>query len=292
MWVPWQDRNDKFAPAIGMHKLDPFYPISVRSFLKESCDLVWLKETTESGPVFEKFNEFPNAHIEQKLTFIQRKEINRPGRMARLDRHEGEVDMQQSARLQREHPEQVYVRGFRHTETGEAYIIYWFFYVENFVPRSLKDEVIDEMLETRPNSWWTHEGDWEGISVHFSNYQSNDPKEIVFSRHTSSTPIPYHQVNMYEGRIFALSALGTHATYNKEVSKKRYAMFAEIARGDRILVPSTHGAANSYKLVELDPNGKHGWLNFRGRWGKGSSDLNPAPRGPLSKRKKHFVMRA
>lgn len=51
-----------------------------------------------------------------------------------LDRHGGKSDIKKSAELQKVENPQSYVWGFRNKETGEAYITYWFFYVENFMP--------------------------------------------------------------------------------------------------------------------------------------------------------------
>jgi hypothetical protein len=296
-WIPWIDRIEEFAPVFGLHKNEMFYPTSIEAFLEKSCELMVLIFKDSGDPVYGRINKFTQATLRDKILWMLVPKVNK--RHNYLDRHGGKVDLKKSEELQQGYPKQLYVRGFRNNETGEAYIIYWFFYVENFVPKSIVDTEIADVLYNRPDSWWSHEGDWEGISVHFQDYQASNPTEVIFSQHNTSEIIAWDNIEKESNRILALPAIGSHAAYNKSLRKKRkfaFIVFGEIASPDNLYSPQhiEDDPEKSYSVVELVPEEKHHkWLNFKGRWGDSAAPFAAeAPTGPLMKRKKHFKMLA
>lgn len=291
-WIPWPDRNEEFAPVIGLHRHHMFYPTTVDAFIKDSCELMILVTVdSQRGPIYGRVKKFAEVPLLEKIQYMVHKKMNK--RSTYLDRHGGDIDMRRSRQIQNGEPSNLYVRGFRNTESGEAYITYWFWYVENFVPRSTNDREIEEILNTRPDSWWSHEGDWEGISVHFRDYQSSAPDEVIFSQHEGAKAMPWTSVTKEHDRILAIPALGSHATYNAPLRKKRFAFYAEVASPDFLIYPvppATNGHV-TYQLTELNPY-QHSWLYFKGRWGQSGGEAEKAPTGPLMKSKRHFELLA
>ena len=292
IWIPWSNRNEEFAPVFALHKHEMFYPTTVTAFLEKSCELmVWI-DADENGPIYGRINKFAQATMVEKIQWMLYPKINR--RINYLDRHGGKIDMKKSKKLQQNYPPQLYVRGHRNQNTGEAYIIYWFFYVENYVPRSTNNAEIADILYNRPDTWWSHEGDWEAISIHFKDFEAGNPTEVLFSQHVTSESILWENIEKERGRIYAISALGSHATFNKHLRKRHHVFYAEVANPDILYYPKpiSENDEQSYLLEELDPGHKHLWLRFKGRWGQSGGEFIKAPTGPLMKKKKHFQLLA
>lgn len=287
-WISWSDENEKYAPVIGLHQCELFYPTSVGAFLEEECELWVLVETGDHGPIFGKVTEFDAADFGRRCQLMKKHN----DKLSYLALHANKKDMKASQKLQNNHPIQVYVRGFRNKKTQEGYITYWFFYVENFQPDRFDISYICEELKNDPDVWWTHQGDWEAISLHFYNYKDICPMEVIFSQHKHAEKITWQKTKMCDGRLLAIPALGSHATYNIKVKKHQIGVWTELASPDRIIHPECDPkGGETYKLVELDPK-KDKWLFFRGKWGKGGGEATPAPTGPCIKTKKHFKLHA
>ena len=293
-WVAWSERNKEFAPVVGLHKHHLFYPTGIEAFFKGHIELIILEgmQTGGKGPLYVSIRDFPKATMTEKIQYMLHPKANR--KTSHLNRFGGKHDIKQSHKLQKGEPRQIYARGFRNKSTREAYITYWFFYLENFVPRSLSDSRIAEVLKTKPDGWWTHEGDWEAISMHFSDYESSTPDEVFFSQHGGAAKRLWKNAGKEGGRVLVIPAIGSHASFFEPVRKKHAPplSFAEVASADVLTYPahSKKTKVPTYKLKELDPTFKHRWLHFKGRWGQSSGEMFPAPTGPLMKRRKHFKL--
>jgi len=291
-WVAWPDRNAEFAPVIGLHKHELFYPTTIEAFIKESCDLMVYREVDSHGIIqYDRVVGFPQATLQEKIQYLLNSRLNK--KLNYLGRHGGVSDMRRSAHLQQGESRNVYVRGFRNQTTREAYIVYWLWYVENFVPQSSDDATIRDVLNSRPDDWWFHQGNWEAVSFHFTDFQASHPQEVIFSQHEGSQTIAWGDTEKFTGRVMALPALGTHANYNRPVIKKRSLIYVDVASNDDMLHPSqpqTNGFT-IYNLEEMDPL-NHLWLLFKGRWGNSGGLAALAPTGPLMKRKRHFQLLA
>jgi len=258
--------------------------------LDENCEFMVQIDLTSDGPIYGRVNRFAGLTYEQKVPAMLRRKLNR--KSSYLDRYGKRVDIKKSAELQKKAPVQVYCRGFRNETTNNAYIIYWFFYLENFVPFSKKDEEIKDRLETHPDSMWTHEGDWEGLSMYFSNYQDKNSEIVYFSQHEGVKPFAWEDLSKENDRVLVIPGIGTHANFNKPIRKSRVVV-AEVANPDRLYFPGGNGTDGaSYLLEEMDPLHKHFWMAYKGRWGQGASLVGTAPTGPLYKRKKHLELLA
>jgi len=302
-WIPWSDRIEEFAPVVGLHKLELFFPTTIEAMITKSCELmVFLGPgSTPKAPMIGRVEKFAEAPFSEKIQMLISRKINHKHNY--LDRHGGKVDVRESARIQNDlqAPKNVYVRGFRNEETGEAYIVYRFFYVENLITRSDDESEIADQLMTHPDKWWSHEGDWEGISMHFKDdYQASVPDEVAFSRHKKSLPLEWKKVERVRGRVQALPALSTHATYNKEgpitlpASKFLPGKYFDLVQPDVVYYPESiaQSGDKTYQLTELEPRLEHLWLHYKGRWGEGSSIAEQSPRGPLVQKRKHFTLLA
>lgn len=294
-WEAWSERNKEFAPVIGLHKHHLFYPTGVEAFLKEQIELMVLVKIGRNNiPIWGSIREFSQCKFSEKIQWMNNPDIN--NKLSYLNRFGGKVDLKKSCSLQEGEPHKVYVRGFRNTETREAYITYWFFYLENFVPRSMNDAQIEKKLNKDPNQWWTHEGDWEGISVHFMDYESSTPAHVTFSQHLDPKTRLWRNIQTQDGWIRTISAIGSHANFFEPVRKKHFAPLphSEVASPDELIYPKhrRHAGKNTYVMEALDPKQKHLWLRFKGRWGESSGQFTPAPIGPLMKRRKHFKLLA
>lgn len=294
-WEAWSDRYEEFAPVIGLHKHHLFYPTRVEAFLRDQIELmVLIKVKSDKGLIYGSIREFSKSDFSVKIQWMLNKEINK--KLTYLNRFGGDIDIKKSVQAQKGEPHHVYVRGFKHKKTGEAYITYWFFYLENFVPRSNKDDKIAEVLKNDPNKWWTHEGDWEGISVRFSDYQDSHPSEIIFSHHNEPHKRVWQNVPLQDDRALVISALGSHANFFQPVNKRHAPVINlfEVASPDILVFPDQIKKGNQlgYQLEEFDPRKKHLWLHFKGRWGQSEGGLGMAPTGPLMKRRQHFTLLA
>ena len=294
-WVVWSKRNREFAPVISLHKHHLFYPTRIEAFFKDQIELMVLVDMKSGeGPVYGSIRNFAQATMSEKIQWMLHSRFN--NKLSYLDRYGGKIDVKKSLSLQKGEPHQVYVRGFRNKNSGEAYITYWFFYLENFVPESTDDEKIRRTLSQNPNKWWSHEGDWEAISLYFKDFEASNPTEAVFSHHHDPKKRLWRNVNFKDGRILAIPALGSHANFFEPVRKRRTPGFpyTEVASSDKPIYPQRKRNAKikTYKLVELDPKQKHLWLHFKGRWGQSSGVVGLAPTGPLMKRGKHFKLLA
>ena len=210
-WIPWPDRITEFAPVIGLHRLEMFYPTTIEAMITESCELmVFLGVDAAPGrPAFGRVQLFAQVPLLQKIQLLISPRLN--DRRNYIDRHGGEHDVRKSAQIQEElnAPKNVYARGFRNEDTGEAYIVYRFFYVENLSTRSDDESRIADQLTTRPDKWWSHEGDWEGVSMHFINDpEATLPDEVVFSRHKRPNPKMWKNTTLERGRPLALAPTG------------------------------------------------------------------------------------
>ena len=291
-WVPWSDKNEQCAPVLGLHKHEPFPPTHVEAFLDEHCEFMIQVDLTSDGPVYAKVKRFAELPSQQKLQRILTPKFNK--RTSYLDRYGEKIDMRKSAQLQEKAPVQVYVRGFRNEQTNQAYITYWFFYLENFVPHSKKDHEIEERLQSHPESLWTHEGDWEGLSMRFDRHSDSHPATVYFSRHGKMLPVQWDDLRKEDGRVLVMPGVGTHANFNKPLRKSRVlGLVAEVAQPDRLYSPGGNGIdGSSYGIEELDPRHQHLWLHFKGRWGQGASLVGTAPTGPLWKKNQHLELLA
>ncbi len=294
-WIPWSDRNMEYAPIVALHPCEPFYPTSVDSFLREKeCEFWVLSHTDSKGPVFGKVKGFDNSSYSERCQMMMLPKFMNRSPSLRL--HHDRRDMNASFKLQSKYPRLVYVRGFRNTSTGEAYITYWFFYMENFQPQDSNKKEIEKELKSNEGEWWTHQGDWEGISVHFSNYNSVSPREVHFSQHEVFETIPWGNVMKEKDRILAFVALGSHATYNGEFDRGHVLLWKEVTEldHDHLLHPTQNNPTDiEYVLEELDPSDPEKlWISFDGRWGKSGGGVTKAPTGPLMKNKSGFVLKA
>ena len=288
-WIPWSNRNEEFAPVFGLHKYEMFYPTKIEAFLKDSCELMVLIGTDSSGPIYRKIEKFAQGSMMEKMQWMLHPKMNK--KYNYLDRHSGQIDMKKSAKIQQSEPTQLYVWGFQNKATGQAYVTYWFFYVENFMPSRTTDDVeIADVLDNRPGTWWTHQGDWEALSIHFKDFEANNPTEVIFEQHNKSEAISWDAVEKEKGRICAFTALGSHATYNKTQRKPVFLFYIDISSPDVLYYPKSiaDNTVNSYYLEELDPRHGHLWLGFKGRWGRSGGELTPSPQGPMMKKKKHL----
>ena len=294
-WEAWSARNKEFAPIIGLHKHSLFYPTRIEAFFKEQIELrVHVKTLPDKGPIYGSIREFSECTIFEKIQWMLNPHINK--KMSYLDRFGGKIDVKRSQKLQKSEPYQVYVRGFRNKETNEAYITYWFFYLENFVPKTTNDDKIIELLKEKPNKWWTHEGDWEAISVHFLDFQASTPTEVIFSHHNEPKKRLWENVPLKDDRILVSPAIGSHANFFEPIRKKRFPglSYCEVASPDKLIFPKIRNSSKTrtYQLEALDPQRKHLWLHFKGRWGQSSGEVGLAPTGPLMKKGIHFKLRA
>lgn len=295
-WIPWSERNVDFAPVVALHPRELFHPTSVETLLCENCEFLILIDTGSKGPIYGKVAEFDNASFEDRCNLLLHPKFNNPYLFPHITLHQDSADIKASMKIQEKYPTtHVYVRGFRDSDSDEAYITYWFFYLENFQPDRFNDEEIQDKLGNYPDDWWTHQGDWEGISLHFGNYRDDHPMEVTFSQHTHYETIPWKETKKLDGRVLAVSALGSHATYNESVSKNQMLFWTEKAQLnlDNMHFPDfTDFAHSKYKLEEFDPYTKHPWLRFQGRWGKSGGEATKAPTGPLMKTKRGFLLLA
>lgn len=294
-WIPWSERNKEFAPVVALHPRELFHPTSVDSFLCEKCEFRILTDTGDKGPIYGKVKEFDNASFNNRCNILLHPKFNNPSLYPHLALHQNKVDIKASLKIQKKYPKQVYVRGFRDRDSGEAYITYWFFYLENFQPDRFDDKEIQNTLRNDPDVWWSHQGDWEGISLHFSNYSDDHPMEVTFSQHTHYETISWKETKKLDGRVFAVVALGSHATYNKGIRKHQAIFWTEEAQHnpDNMHFPDFADSTHSgYKLIELDPDTQHPWLRFQGRWGKSGGEATKAPTGPMMKTKRGFLLLA
>lgn len=293
-WIAWSTRNKEFAPVLGLHKHHMFFPTRVEAFLEKECELrTYLGfDSARSKRIYGSVREFSQGSLQTKIQWMLHPLVNKKNHY--LDRYGGKTDLKRSRTLQKGEPHQVYVRGFRNKETDEAYITYWFFYVENFVPKSTKDETIAKVLSKHPDNWTTHEGDWEAISVYFANYKDSNPTQIFLSQHEVPQKIAWKNVETQDGRILVMPAIGSHANFNQPIRTKRLLIFAEVASADKLIYPEqgTGSTKKTYILEELNPKKKHLWLHFKGRWGQSSGEFGIAPTGPLMKRLLHFKLLA
>lgn len=294
-WIPWSERYLDFAPVVALHPYEPYYPTSVDSYLREKdCELWVLSGTGSDGPEYGFVNEFADASYFERCQWLMYPDFKK--RYPSLRLHHNKIDMRASIKLQNKYPKMVYVRGFRNTSSGEAYITYWFFYMENFQPQSSDKKVIKKILDSNAGEWWTHQGDWEGISVHFSNYKDRLPLEVLFSQHETFNTIPWKNILMEKDRIIAFVALGSHATYNGRFDHSHMVLWREIIEFDRdcLFSPTESNPTNKeYVLEELDPSDTQKlWISFDGRWGKSGGEVTKAPTGPLMKNKPGFELKA
>lgn len=313
-WIPWSERNLEFAPVIGLHRLYMFYPTIIDAFLDGNCSLthIVMKPPPETGHDIQKVAGFAQASLLDKIKLMTDEKYNQPNISPALNRFGKKFNLKKSAELQKEKPYNLYVRGFRNKETDEAYIIYCFFYVENFVPGTKNEHKIREIIQNKPkkwNKWWSHEGDWEGVSVYFSDYNANFPDKVIFSQHETTDPRQWKDVKLRDNRILAIPALGTHANYNNTYHKIRPIVIKipilgikikipfgawEIAKDEVFIYPENFPKDNfqTYTLTEIDSK-KDLWLHFKGKWGQSAGiPWGSAPKGPLMKDKEHFKMLA
>lgn len=291
-WTPWSDRNLEFAPVVALHPHEPFYPVSVDTFLKEDSQFMVLVGTNNKGPVFGAVDKYDNLSFFKRCQLMMLPDFRQL--FPHLVLHKNKRNMKKSVVLQKKYPTRmVYTRGFRNTKTKEAFITYWFFYVENFQPDNSDESVIKKELGSNSGVWWTHQGDWEGISVHFSDFEK-DPWDVYFSQHTSYEIISWDNVMKKDNRVLALVALGSHATYNGEFDRPHAVAFREVTQLDPDFeyYPSLNPVSKGeYLLEELNPANDL-WLCFDGRWGKSGGWATRAPKGPLMKDKSGFALKA
>lgn len=84
----------------------------------------------------------------------------------------------------------------------------------------MNDDQIAKNLSDNPDKWWTHEGDWEGISIHFMDYETSSPTEVIFSQHHDPKKRLWKNVQIQDDRILTIPAIGSHAIFFEPIRKR------------------------------------------------------------------------
>jgi hypothetical protein len=139
------------------------------------------------------------------------------------------------------------------------------------------------------NDWNNlHEGDWEMVQILFdaatpSEALGTTPIEMVVAQHEGAERRPWEGVEREGDRPVVYPAGGSHATFFETglwLGKRPDAGFgcddtrapSERLDPELILVPEV-----------IDPDGEHGWLAWRGRWGEKQPIFKNGPEGPIAK---------
>lgn len=290
-WKSWNGPFEAYAPIVAMHKLHPYRPMEVAAFFADPCDLRIPPTAAAMIPEHE-FAAIPLKDLSfiEKMQLLNHPRLNRRG--SYLSRFNADIDPQQSILDQDAFDTTIYVRGFKNEQTGEAYLNYWMFFLENFVPTKEHDVDIEKSIDDRLEDLCSHQGDWEGVSIRFDDADAADPTWIYVSQHGKVCGRRWDDNSVLKSGTHAriLTAIGTHANFFKPVRRRNQHIYWEVAQRDREYFPEAIAGRRirKYKLHVLDVNTDL-WLGFRGRWGKSLWGIaGQAPTGPLMKDWPHF----
>ena len=192
----------------------------------------------------------------------------------------------------------IYARVYERGRDSATVVQYWFFYVYNDAPRkwtNLKDENAGSHYDDGD-----HEGDWESIQVVFDApllkvlVDGELPSELGYAAHEHGSYLKVADVEWEGRRPVVYVALGSHASYPRDIKCHLYKVFylgTDIADGTGpSLTPS------DYRLSLM--SGEEAWLEWDGRWGdlrkgpKGAIlEVGNGPRGPSDDIKAHWAHR-
>ena len=267
---------ERFQPALIFHEDEPFRPIRVESFVRDSdleaatSPTTWVlvdpDPTVDTLPVTTP----PVWRLNQRDCFAGAPLGDLPCYVAAAgDQSRGKI----YGRIARD---------------GDATVLqYWLFYY---------DDLYSYPFLPPGTIWQSHEGDWEVVSIVLSRHKK--PLAVGYSQHCSGEVRSWDDTPRRKGHPKVYVALGSHANYFEPglhafdpacLPAQVIAFFQQAG----LPLPAdvvTAGAAERARVARLSRHHPPNWLAFPGFWGElqyfnapppvGTVPFGASPQGP------------